>query len=65
VARADGAIRGCHALVDRLEAAGDHKAAEDVRAVLRSLAVSRATNRRLHGDAMALRRQIERMEREA
>lgn len=64
MARADSAIRGCHALIDRLVAQGDNRGAESVRGVLRSLATARATCSSLHRDGIELRRQIDALERD-
>lgn len=56
--------RAGQALIAWLDEQGERKRANDLRTILRSLASSRVTNSTLHRDNVALRREIDRMERE-
>lgn len=65
MSRGDQHARGCRALIEWLDERGERKRANDVRGLLRSLDGSRNANAQLHRDNVALRRQIETMERDA
>lgn len=55
MARADTHLREAQALANRLDRAGDKRAAEVIRALSRTYVASRSTNQVLHRENMQLR----------